>query len=98
MKSFRFHRDALAEARAAAAHYATISPELGRRFYDSIERLVSEVRAQPLLYRPFDPPARRHFRPPFPYAVIYVDRPDHIWIVAVAPFRMKPGYWKERLA
>lgn len=98
MKSFRFHREALAEAKAAAGHYAAISPVLGRRFYDAIERLVRDVCSQPLLYRTFDPPARRHFRPPFPYAVIYVDRPDHVWILAVAPFRMEPGYWKERLA
>jgi hypothetical protein len=78
VKPFRFHREALAEARAAAEHYAAISPKLGQRFYDTIDRLVSEVRAQPTLYRVYDGPARRHFRRPFPYAVIYLDRPDHL--------------------
>lgn len=91
MKPFRFHREALAEAKAAAAHYGAISPQLGQRFYDTVDRLVREVCAQPTLYRLFDPPARRHFRGPFPYAVIYLDRPDYVWIVAVAPFKMQPG-------
>ena len=98
MKPFRFHREALAEARAAAGHYAAINPQLGQRFYDMVDQLVREVCAQPMLYRVFDAPARRHFRGPFPYAVIYLDRPDHVWIVAVAPFKMRPGYWKDRLA
>ena len=98
MKPFRFHREALAEAKAAAGNYAAINPRLGQRFYDTVDQLVREVCMQPMLYRVFDPPARRHFRRPFPYAVIYLDRSDHVWIVAVAPFKMRPGYWKDRLA
>jgi hypothetical protein len=43
------------------------------------------------------PPARRHFRLPFPYAVIYIERPDYVWILAVSPFKREPGYWRERL-
>ena len=97
MKPFRFHRKALEEAKAAAEHYAAIDPQLGLRFYDTIDQLVQEVCAQPTLHRIFDPPARRHFRRPFPVAVIYLDRPDYVWIVAVAPFKMRPGYWKDRL-
>ncbi len=33
------------------------------------------------------PPALRHFRLPFPYAVVYIDRPDYVWIIAVSPFK-----------
>ncbi|MCX6955106.1 MAG: type II toxin-antitoxin system RelE/ParE family toxin [Verrucomicrobia bacterium] len=98
MKPFRFHREALAEAKATAEHYGAIDPRLGQRFYDTLDQLVREVCAQPTLYRPFDPPARRHFRRPFPHAIIHLDRPDQVWILAVAPFKMKPGYWKARLS
>lgn len=97
MKPFRLHRTALAEAVAAAEHYAAISPQLGARFYDVLDQLVRDVRTQPTRYRVFDPPARRHFRAPFPYAVVYLDRPDVVWIVAVMHFKQRPGYWKERL-
>jgi hypothetical protein len=46
----------------------------------------------------FDPPARRHFGPVFPYAVIYLDRLGEVWVVAVMHFKQRPGYWRERLA
>src|SRR5205085_1638544 len=91
VKPFSFHRAALAEARAAAEHYAAISPQLGQRFYDTLDLLV---RARPTLYRVFDPPARRHFRAPFPYAIVYLDRPDLVWIIAMMGFKQRPGYWK----
>jgi hypothetical protein len=97
VKPFRFHRAALAEARTAAEHYSAISPQLGQRFYDTLDVLVREVRARPTLYRVFDPPARRHFCAPFPYAIVYLDRPDLVWIVAVMGFKQRPGYWKDRL-
>lgn len=97
MKAFRFHRAARAELRAAAEYYAAINPQLAGGFYETVNQLVRDVRAQPALYRLFDPPARRHFRAPFPYALIYVDRPGEVWILAVMHFKRPPGYWRERL-
>ncbi|MBI2498109.1 MAG: hypothetical protein HYV75_09465 [Opitutae bacterium] len=52
---------------------------------------------QPTLFRMFDPPARRHFGPRFPYAVVYIDLPDRVWVVAVMHFKQQPGYWSERV-
>ncbi len=97
MKPVRFHRAARAEVQAAARHYAEIHPELGGQFYDAIDRLVGEIGAQPAVFRMFDPPARRHFGPRFPYAVVYLDLPDRVWIVAVMHFKQRPGYWSERI-
>ena len=47
------------------------------------------------IYRP--PHARRHFRHPFPYAVVYVVKPDHIWVLAVMHFKQPPSHWLHRL-
>lgn len=33
----------------------------------------------------------------FPYAVIYLEQADVIWIVAVMHFKRNPIYWKQRL-
>lgn len=98
MKSVWFHRLAREELRHAAEHYAAIDPELGRRFYDAIERLIHDVRIRPAAFCAFAPPAQRHFGPRFPYAIVYLNRPDHIWIVAVMHFRQRPGYWTDRLS
>ena len=97
MKPYIFHPLADAEYAAAAGYYSHISPELGGRFYDEIERLILEIRRQPDLFRKFDPPARRHLSTVFPYAVIYLDQPDRIWIVAIMHGKRLPGYWRERL-
>ncbi len=91
------HAEAQAEFFAALDYYAAISPRLAARFYDEIERLMREVCAAPQRFRQYDPPARRHLGQDFPYAVVYVERPDHVWIVAVMPLRRDPDYWKHRL-
>lgn len=91
------HEEAQAEFLAALAHYAGISPDLGERFYAEIERMMHEVCAAPRRFRKYDPPARRHLGRDFPYAVIYLEREDHVWIVAVMCLKREPGYWRERL-
>lgn len=98
MKPLRFHPEADQEYTAAATHYAAISPDLGGRFYDEIERLIAEVRAAPHRFRRIDGEVRRHLAGDFPYALLYLDLPEQIWIVAVLPLRRDPDYWKQRIA
>lgn len=97
MKRHAFHPEAEQEFTDAAGYYARISPELGGRFYDEIEKLILDIRGQPDRFRVFDSPVRRHFSDVFPYAVLYMDQPDRVWIVAVMHLKRRPGYWRERL-
>lgn len=97
MKALRFHREADAEYARAAQHYAEISPKLGQRFYRVIEELLLDIRTAPTRFRTILPPARRHFRKPFPYAVVFIDKPEYVWVIAVSPFKREPGHWHERL-
>ena len=91
------HEAAEQELNEGLDYYASISPELGVRFYREIEGLMLEVCERPQLFRQFDPPARRHFSDRFPYGVIYLVEPDHVWIVAVMHLHRDPDYWRERL-
>ena len=94
----RFHPEARNDFRNAAAHYAAVRPELGQRFYRHIDALIAEIVADPDLFRVYRPPvARRHFRRPFPYAVVYVLQPDCVWVLAVMHFKQPPTYWLSRL-
>ena len=97
MKPFAFHREADAEFIKALQHYAGISPELGGRYYDEIYRLISEAGKSPGMFRFIRKPARRHFTREFPFGIIYVERPDDHWILAVMPLHREPGYWQHRL-
>jgi plasmid stabilization system protein ParE len=95
----RFHPEARIDFKNTAAHYAAIRLELGQRFYVHVDRLIAEIAAAPDLFRVYRPPhTRRHFRRPFPYALVYVIRPDEILIVAVMHFKQPPSYWGHRVA
>ena len=89
---FLLHPEADEDYTAAARYYPQINPELGRRFYDEVERLIGDIRQQPDRFRLFDPPARRHFSDVFPYGVIYVDQPDRVLILALMHLKRRPGY------
>jgi len=97
VKSYRFHPAADAEYTAAVQYYTGISPELGVRFFEDIERLIATAREYPRQYLEFEPPMRRAIARQFPYALIYLDEPESLWIVAVMNLRRHPEYWKERL-
>jgi plasmid stabilization system protein ParE len=97
VKPHRFHPAADAEYAAAATYYANIDSELGVRFYDEMERLIRDVRKQPERFWKFDPPVRRHRSTVFPYSVVFLDKSDHIWIVAMMHGKQHPDYWRKRL-
>jgi hypothetical protein len=40
---------------------------------------------------------RRHLADDFPYALLYLEEPESVWIVAVMPLSRDPDYWKHRL-
>ena len=83
----------------ALEYYAAAQVELGQRFYRHVNELLAEIAAEPELFRVYRPPmVRRHFRRPFPYAVVYVVKPDCVWVLAVMHFKQPPTYWQHRLA
>jgi plasmid stabilization system protein ParE len=97
VKAFAFHPEARAELLDAKTYYDAESPDLGDRFAASVESMVAEVCRAPQRYRFVRRPVRRHFERPFPYALLYVDEPEIVLILAVAHFKRRPGYWLHRL-
>jgi len=77
-----YHPETIREYREAAEYYLDIEQGLGGRFFDEMEGLLLDIRHAPERYRLYDPPARRHFSDVFPYAMIYLERDDHLWVVA----------------
>jgi len=61
VKPHAFHPKAAEEYAEAAKYYTEIYPDLGRRFYDEMERLIRDIRREPKRFRRFDPPAQWHF-------------------------------------
>lgn len=97
MKPHIFLPEADSEYTSAVTYYANIDLELGGRFYDEIERLICDITSYPEMFRLWSAPVRRHFSDNFPYAVLYVDKPDCILIIAIMHMSRNPDYWKSRI-
>lgn len=91
------HPEADAEFAEAIGYYAQIDPRLGVEFYREVARVVGEVCAQPRRFRQIDPPVRRALTEKFPYAVVFVERPTGILILAVMHGMRRPGFWRSRV-
>ncbi len=97
MKLAIFHPEADDEFADAIDYYAQRGDGLGERFYAEVRQLTAEIEAAPQLHRPWRNGTRRHLGRHFPYALIYVERPTHLAVLAVAHCKRRPNYWRERL-
>ena len=97
MKRHVFDPQADEEYTEALLYYTNIEAEVGERFYDEIESLISDIRKAPTRFRIIQGRVRRHLSQIFPYAVLYLDEPDRVVIVAVMHMHREPGYWRSRL-
>jgi toxin ParE1/3/4 len=92
----RFHSAALEEIEAEWVRYTDIHPMLGEAFTDSIEQALRLAREFPEMGSPHLYGTRRVFPKRFPHSLIYLHRNGEVYVVAVAPFKRKPAYWKLR--
>ncbi len=91
-----FHPAADTELLEQAVYYEQRSPGLGKRFLDQVEAAVQVAMLMPAAGSPYLHGTRRVFPKDFPHSVIYRQQADQVVILAVAPFRRKPAYWRER--
>jgi plasmid stabilization system protein ParE len=103
VKPLRIDPEAEAELLEVARWYAARGgPELQRRLLDDTAAVLDSVRRWPgrfaALNRPkLDPPLRRARVRRFPYALVFVDLPSEIHVLAFAHLRRRPLYWVSRL-
>jgi len=97
MSGIGFDPDARAEFLKAVEYYEECRKGLGRRFRDSVETQLEQIREMPFLYRVLHPPFRRCLLQTFPYSIIFSIEPDSIVIIAVAHAKREPDYWHQRI-
>ena len=96
MISVRFHDAARSELAEEVLYYAEIDPRLGDGLFASIQRAIALAAEFPEMGSPYLLKTRRVFPKRFPFSVVYVQHRNEIVVLAVAPFRRKPGYWRSR--
>ncbi|MBL0943351.1 MAG: type II toxin-antitoxin system RelE/ParE family toxin [Hydrogenophaga sp.] len=92
-----FHPEALRELQEQVAYYEQQSPGLGERFLAQVEAAARIAVAMPGVGSPYRHGTRRVFPKDFPHSVVYRMVGYRLVILAIAPFRRKPGYWGTRL-
>lgn len=96
MKPAYFHPEAEAEMMAAARYYEAQHPGLGGRFLASVQDAKNRIVFNPLLYPVIDLDVRRCLTQTFPFAVLFINHPDQVVIMAVMHLHRDPDYWKSR--
>jgi plasmid stabilization system protein ParE len=93
----RFREEVAEEVNDAIDFYEADSETAGGKFEAEFRRVLQEIKAHPERGSPTLGRARRRRLQRFPYSIIYLIRPDHVYIVAVAHFSREWGYWLDRL-
>ena len=87
----------MAELDGAIVYYESKVPGLGLDFLDCVEQALQKIRHRPQVWPPHaDPRFRKYLLERFPYSIFYMERPDAIWIAAIAHAKRRPDYWKRR--
>jgi toxin ParE1/3/4 len=98
-KVVKLHPEAQTELQNSVSFYRERGGErLVSQFKQRVAEGIAAIADDPDRYRP-DPElrgARKVRLKQFPFSLIYIHRPDYVWIVAVAHGSRRPGYWKER--
>jgi toxin ParE1/3/4 len=97
VKPAEFHPQAEAELVEAVAFYDAEAANLGTEFAIAVEVAVDFVRANPDAGTPLRSELRRWLVRRFPYAIIYREEPERVYILAIAHHRRKPEYWQDRM-
>jgi plasmid stabilization system protein ParE len=83
----------IAEARA---WYADQEPGLDLSFQNELDLALRLVQVHPIAFPSVHRSIRRVNLRRFPYSVFYIQRRDHIFVLAVVHHARSPGYWKRR--
>ncbi len=101
-KLVHFEGEAEEELKAAVDWYETQRPGLGLELLAAVQETIESLEGGSLPFG-LDPryeaslEVRRCPVQRFPYAVVFVDRPEEIRVLAISHGKRRPGYWRGRL-
>lgn len=102
MKPVSLSSEAVAELAEAASWYETRQSGLAIRFLQEIDQARYAIQSRPLSFPRLantagDLEIRRALLPRFPYAVVFLELPTEIRVLAVAHAKRRPDYWLNRV-
>jgi toxin ParE1/3/4 len=97
LKAYRFIEEADQELQEHIGYFISNSLNAATKFVDEVRLAVDDIRQYPQVGSPISSIVRQLVLTSFRYSILYVNTDDEIIIVAVAPHRRRPGYWRRRL-
>jgi plasmid stabilization system protein ParE len=94
---FRFHRGAITDVSEARDWYAEQREDLASDFLAALDHAITAISDAPRRWPQYVARTRRYLLQRFPYSVVYIDRGDEVFIVAVAHQSRRPTYWRNRI-
>jgi len=94
--SFSFHPEAEEEFYQSIEYYEDIETGLGYDFALEVHSTIKRSVEFPKAWAVLEGDVRRSLVRRFPYGVLYSEREDGIFIVAVMNLHREPGHWKKR--
>ena len=96
MPEIALHEDADEEFKSAIRFYESWKPGLGDTFLERVSEGFDLILAHPLAGQVLFDDFRRRLVRQFPYSIVYRVESDRVFILAVAHWSRRPGYWKAR--
>lgn len=96
--TFDFHPEAEAEFDDAVAFYEEHAEGLGLDFAVEIREAINRAITMPLAWVQIGEGVRRVLVHRFPFAVLYSENDESVFILAVMHLRREPDYWTHRTA
>src|SRR2546430_11459053 len=96
-KAVKLHPEARAELKESVEFYRERAGERWAvRFKQRVAEGLHAIAVNPERYRPAPnmPGVQKVRLRQFPFSLLYINRADYVWVVAVAHGRRKPDYWK----
>ncbi len=97
MKPYRFLEEADAEFHEQIAYFDLQAVGLGNRFVADVEATIRNIREYPESGSHVSKKVRKRVLRVFKFNVLYVNKPEEVVIVAVAPHKRHPRYWRKRM-
>jgi len=97
LKAYRFLEEADQEFQEHIDYFIGHSLTAAEKFVDEVGAAIRDIREYPQVGSPISPIVRQRVLTGYKYSILYVNTPNEIIIVAVAPHRRRPGYWRRRL-
>ena len=98
MRAVRYLEEAREEYLREIGYFAAVSPRLAAKFDRAVEKAEALAAEFAEMGQPYKYGARRVIPGKFKFSIVFLTLQDEVLVVAVAPFKRKPGYWRLRLS